>query len=60
MSCFSYAIDMNIKRYKNLLATSVDETERKTILSLLAEENAKVAAIPLSEPDKTGGFRRAP
>jgi hypothetical protein len=31
----------NIKRYQNLLETSVDETERRTIQKLLTEEEAK-------------------
>ena len=35
------AIDVNIKRFQNLLDTSVDETERKTIQGLLEEEKAK-------------------
>ena len=40
MNGFSYAID--IKRFQNLLETSVDETERRTIQKLLTEEKAKV------------------
>lgn len=46
MSSFSYAIDMNIRRYKNLLATSVNEAERKTIQNLLAEEISKAGGGP--------------
>ncbi len=43
MSCFTYAIDANIKRFQNLLNTSVNAVERLTIQRLLAEEeNAKV------------------
>jgi hypothetical protein len=42
MNSFSYAID--IKRFENLLATSVDETERRTIQGLLREEKAKAAS----------------
>jgi hypothetical protein len=37
----SYVTDLNIKRYRNLLETSVDETERQTIQKLLAEEQTK-------------------
>ena len=48
MNCFSYAIDLNIKRYQNLLDTSADETERRTIQALLSEEKAK-AALQASE-----------
>jgi len=41
MSDFFYATDSNIKRFRNLLETSVDETERRTIQRLLREEVAK-------------------
>jgi hypothetical protein len=51
MNCFSYAIDLNIKRYQNLLDASADETERRTIQALLAEEKTK-AALRASEPTK--------
>jgi hypothetical protein len=43
MNDFSSATDSNIKRFQNLLATSVDETERRTIQRLLTEEVAKAA-----------------
>jgi hypothetical protein len=46
---FSYAID--IKRFQNLLETSVDETERQTIEKLLTEEKTK-AATQAAEPKK--------
>lgn len=39
MNRFSIAID--IKRLQNLLQTSVDDTERRTIQRLLTEEKAK-------------------
>ena len=45
MNSFSYATDMNIKRFRPLLKTSVDETERRTIQRLLAEELAKCALL---------------
>jgi hypothetical protein len=45
---FSYVRDLNIKRYRNLLETSVDETERQTIQKLLAEEQTK-------RPSQAGG-----
>ena len=48
MSHFSYATDCNIKRFQNLLDTSVDETERQTLHRLLAEEKAK-AELQVSE-----------
>jgi hypothetical protein len=47
----AYAVNTNIKRFQNLLETSVDDTERKTIQRLLAEEKAKVA-LQTSEPKK--------
>jgi hypothetical protein len=45
MNDWSYAIDSNIKRFRNLLETSVDETERRTIQRLLTEEVATKAAL---------------
>ena len=44
MNDFSYAKDANIKRFRNLLETAVDETERRTIQRLLTEEVAKAVA----------------
>jgi hypothetical protein len=40
MNDFVYATDLNIKRFRNLLETSVDETERRTLQKLLAKEEA--------------------
>ena len=37
---FSYATNINIKRFQNLLETSLDEPERQTIQKLLAEDSA--------------------
>jgi hypothetical protein len=51
MNYFPYVIHMNIKRFQNLLETSVDETERRMIQRLLTEEKAK-AALQASEPRK--------
>jgi hypothetical protein len=36
-----YVIDANIKRFQDLLDTSVDATERDMLQRLLAEERAK-------------------
>jgi uncharacterized protein YgbK (DUF1537 family) len=36
-----FVLAQNIMRYKNLLETSVNETERQTIQNLLNEEEAK-------------------
>jgi hypothetical protein len=44
----------NIKRYQNLLETSVDETERRTISQLLAEEKAK-QDNPRAPPQRRSG-----
>lgn len=41
MNPFSCSID--IKRFQNLLETSVDETERRTIQRILAKEKSKPA-----------------
>lgn len=35
---------LNIEHYRKLLATETDEPRRKTLLRLLAEEEAKLAA----------------
>jgi hypothetical protein len=51
MNDFSYATDMNIKRFQTLLETSVDEIERRTIQALLTEELAKVAP-PMTLPSQ--------
>jgi hypothetical protein len=49
MDDFSKAININIKRFQNLLETSGDEIERQTIQKLLTEEKSKTA-LPVSEP----------
>lgn len=49
MNPFSCAID--IKRFQNLLETSRDDTERRTIQRLLTEEKAK-PALQAAEPKK--------
>ena len=51
MTDFSYATDANIKRFQNLLETSVDATERKILQRLLEEEKAK-AVLQGPEPEK--------
>ncbi len=48
MNSFSYSID--IKRFQNLLNTSVDETERQTIQRLLTDEKNKAELQP--QPSK--------
>ena len=52
-----YVTDLNIKRYRNLLETSVDATEQQTIHTLLAEEKAKAA---LQASELMTGERNAP
>jgi len=44
-------VNSNIRRFQNLLETSLDDTERQTIEKLLTEEKAK-AAFQESEPPK--------
>jgi len=36
---------LNIEHYRALLANEVDATKRRTIIHLLAEEEAKLAAL---------------
>jgi hypothetical protein len=50
MDQFEFVHNENVKRYRNLLETSVDETERRTILELLAKEQAK-QTLQASEPN---------
>jgi hypothetical protein len=42
---------LNIKRFRNLLQTSINDTDRRTIQTLLSEEEAK-AAVQCSGPKK--------
>jgi len=42
---------LNIEHFRKQLATETDESKRQTILRLLAEEEAKLAAL-LDQPDK--------
>jgi hypothetical protein len=51
MNGSNYVVNSNIRRFQNLLETSVDDTERQTIEKLLIEEKAK-AASRASEPSK--------
>jgi hypothetical protein len=46
---------LNIEHYRKSLATEQDETKRQTLMRLLAEEQAKLAA--LDPPEKK---RRSP
>jgi hypothetical protein len=52
MHPFSYSVDMNIKQFKNLLDTSIDEAERQKIQRLLDEEKAKQAIMASESKDK--------
>jgi hypothetical protein len=51
MNDSNYVVNSNIKRFRNLLETSVDDTERQTIEKLLIEEKAK-ATSQASKPPK--------
>ena len=51
MTDLSYATDSNIKRFQNLLDTSVERAERQMLQRLLAEEIAK-AALQASAREK--------
>lgn len=39
-------IELNIQHYRRLLKTETDQTKRKTIGELLAEEEAKLSKLP--------------
>jgi hypothetical protein len=57
MDQFEFVYGQNIKRYRNLLETSVDETERRTIQRLLTKEEAKQHKLhpPVSPSSRSGG-----
>ncbi len=52
MDAFSYARELNIRRFQNLLDTSVDETERRNIKTLLAKERAKAEPQTFEDREK--------
>jgi len=43
---------LNIEHYRKLLETEIDQKKRETLLHLLAEEEAKLAA--LDDPPENG------
>jgi Anti-sigma factor NepR len=43
-------IDLNIKRYRELLEIEIDHTKRETIIWLLVEEEAKLARMDEDKP----------
>jgi hypothetical protein len=55
MNNFSYSID--IKRFQNLLETSVDDTERQTIQHLLTNEKARRRCKPPNRRRNRSGDR---
>jgi hypothetical protein len=48
-------IELNIRHYCEILKTETDPTKRRTIVQLLAEEEAKLAK--LSSKEENGGDR---
>ena len=48
----TYVAQMNIKRFQNLLDTSVDADERQTIQRLLTEEKARAEGLPSTPQTK--------
>jgi hypothetical protein len=49
--------DMDIERlehFRRLLATDIDDAKRQTVVRLLAEEEAKLAALSDPPPEKQG------
>jgi hypothetical protein len=43
---------LNIEHYKRMLATETDEAKRKTLMQLLAEEEAKLRSVPDPKTEK--------
>ncbi len=46
-----FVVRANIARFTNLLSTTVDETNRRMLLSLLAQEQAKLRALSPGEAE---------
>lgn len=42
-------IELNIKHYRELLNTETDPSKRRTIARLLAEEEARLAKLPVEK-----------
>jgi hypothetical protein len=45
---------LNIEHFRKLLAQETDETKRQTLLRLLAEEEAKLAAMTKPATERKG------
>ncbi len=43
---------LNIEHYRKLLATETDETKRRTLVKLLAEEEAKLKGLISPPPER--------
>ena len=52
-------VRLNIDHYRKLLANELNETRRRELLRLLAEEEAKLAALE-NLPKSTKNIRRIP
>jgi hypothetical protein len=44
-------IELNIKHYRELLTTESDPSKRRTLAKLLAEEEAKLAKLPVEKKE---------
>lgn len=44
-------IELNIKHYRELLKTESDSLKRRTIAKLLAEEEARLAKLPIGKKE---------
>ena len=44
-------VELNIKHYRELLKTETDASKRRTILKLLAEEEARLATLPVEKKE---------
>jgi hypothetical protein len=58
MDQFEFVHSQNIKQYRNLLETSVDEAERQTIQKLLVKEETKQALQGISTKVGVGGHSK--
>ncbi len=46
-----FIIEQNIRRFRQLLGSDIDDVQRKSLEALLAAEQEKLAAAPVSSKD---------
>jgi hypothetical protein len=49
----------NVERFRKILSTEIEKTKRQTLLQLIAEETAKLAALSRADLFRSGPCRAA-